>query len=41
VTECKLWKPITAAFNLPPTATSASTHFRLLYEKYLLAYEDR
>jgi hypothetical protein len=41
VTESKLWKPVTVAFNLPPTATSASTQFRLYYEKLLLAYEDR
>jgi hypothetical protein len=41
VTESKLWKPVTLAFNLPPTATSASTQFRLYYEKLLLAYEDR
>jgi hypothetical protein len=39
--ECKLWKPITQAFNLPPTATSSSTQFRLYYEKMLLSYEDR
>jgi hypothetical protein len=41
VMECKLWKPITQAFNLPPTATSSSTQFRLHYEKLLLSYEDR
>ena len=41
MTESKLWKPETVAFNLPPTATSASTQFRLYYEKLLLAYEDR
>ena len=32
---------MTQAFNLPPTATSASTQFRLYYEKLLLPYEDR
>ena len=41
MTESKLWKPVTLAFNLPATATSASTQFRLYYEKLLLAYEDR
>jgi hypothetical protein len=41
VTESKLWKPVTLAFNLPATATSASTQFRLYYEKLLLPYEDR
>jgi len=41
VTESKLWRPVTSKFNLPATATSASTQFRLFYEKLLLGYEDR